>query len=275
MSTLALVSWDPILTGYLAVLLGIVVLCGSTYMLLATNLGARLGFLVAWTGLWSWMFLMGLVWWVFAIGWIGPGPSWQTVNVVSDVRGSLVEPVRDLHGVAVTASLPEEWHEFNDADARSTSDTSVVCSGDDSRLLDPVNTCYFGATTEFEVLRVLETGGEKYRVLGIPENAFTSYFIPSRSRARYAVVQLQAYEASAEIDRNLLDPDTGKAFVPEAKIDQNAPVYSVVMVRDQGSKRLRPALTAIFSGLMFSLGCYHLHRRDQALWAVREAAGSA
>ena len=53
MNPMAIVGWDPVLTGYLAVLLGILVLCGSVYLLLATNLGVRLGFLVAWTGFWS------------------------------------------------------------------------------------------------------------------------------------------------------------------------------------------------------------------------------
>ena len=58
MSLLAVVGWDPVLTGYLAVLLSVVILCGSVYLLLATNIGVRLGFLVAWTGFWGWNLLM-------------------------------------------------------------------------------------------------------------------------------------------------------------------------------------------------------------------------
>ena len=53
MTLIALVGWDPVITGYLAVLISVLVLCGSVYLLLATNLGVRLGFLVAWTGLWA------------------------------------------------------------------------------------------------------------------------------------------------------------------------------------------------------------------------------
>ena len=44
-------TWSPFIRGILVVLIGVGVLCGSVYLLLATNLGARLGFLVAMAGL--------------------------------------------------------------------------------------------------------------------------------------------------------------------------------------------------------------------------------
>ena len=48
-------SWDPAIRGILATAVGVVVLCGSVYLLLGTNLGARLGFLMAMAGLFGWM----------------------------------------------------------------------------------------------------------------------------------------------------------------------------------------------------------------------------
>ncbi len=42
--------WYPTILGVLVVVAGIVLFCGSIYVLLGTNLGARLGFLVAFTG---------------------------------------------------------------------------------------------------------------------------------------------------------------------------------------------------------------------------------
>ena len=41
------ISWDPTIRGYLVVATGVAVLCGSVYLLLATNTGVRLGFLIA------------------------------------------------------------------------------------------------------------------------------------------------------------------------------------------------------------------------------------
>lgn len=291
---LAIVSWDPVLTGYLAVIIGIAVLCGSVYLLLATNLGVRLGFLVAWTGLWGWMLLMSIVWWVFGIGWIGSQPGWNVLQVTSSPATVLVDEVQQLEGIPVDQS-PAGWIEIvvkekSDedaaeivepeilqaqafaADARSAADGHVVCDGADPRRLLAVNSCLFSAADQYKTYRVLIRGGERYRPAGIPDNVITQYFLPSRGRPHYAVVQIQPYQPRVEIDPNLFGDD-GKIVVPDPQIDANEPVYSVVLVRDHGSVRLRPALLTIFSALLFGLGCYHLHRRDQAIWAVREAAG--
>ena len=58
MSLLA-IGWDPELRGLLTVIMGVVVLMGSVYMIMATNMGSRLSFLVTLTGLMGWMALMG------------------------------------------------------------------------------------------------------------------------------------------------------------------------------------------------------------------------
>ena len=79
MSFLA-VGWEPELRGLLTVVIGFVILMGSVYLILATNMGARLGFLVSLTALAGWMMLMGLVWWIYGIGLRGPDPSWAPVT---------------------------------------------------------------------------------------------------------------------------------------------------------------------------------------------------
>ena len=270
-SILAIVSWDPVLTGYLAVIIAVGVLCGSVYLLLATNLGVRLGFLVAWTGLWGWMLLMSLVWWVFGIGWIGSQPGWNVTHVAANPATVPVAVVQDLARYDLDQA-PPEWTEVDEADIRSAADSHVVCDDADPRRLLAVNSCRFSAATDFVTHRVLITGGERYRPLGVPDNVVTQYFLPSRGMPEYAVVQIQPFAPMPDVDPNLVD-DEGTVILPQAQIDDDAPVYSIVMVRDHGSVRLRPALLAIFSALLFGLGCYHLHRRDQAIWAVREAAG--
>ena len=55
------------------------VLMGSVYLVIATNLGARLGFLVALTGLFGWLALMGGIWWIYGIGYKGAAPEWKEV----------------------------------------------------------------------------------------------------------------------------------------------------------------------------------------------------
>ncbi|WP_423916025.1 hypothetical protein [Candidatus Poriferisodalis sp.] len=268
---LGIVRWDPVLTGYLAVILAVSVLCGSVYLLLATNLGVRLGFLVAWTGLWGWMLLMSIVWWVFGIGWIGSQPGWNVLQVATNPAVVPTEEVQQLSAYGLD-QIPPDWTVVDEADARSTADSHVVCNDADPRRLLAVNSCLFSAATDYFTHRVVVTGGERYRPLSIPDNVITQYFFPSRGRPNYAVVQIQPFAPVADIDPNQLDEE-GEVILPQAEIDDDAPVYSVVMVRDHGSVRLRPALLSIFAALLFGLGCYHLHRRDQAIWAVREAAG--
>jgi hypothetical protein len=56
------IAWDPQIRGFLALGVGIVVLLGSVYLVMVTNLGTRLGFLVAAAAFWGWMAIMGLVW---------------------------------------------------------------------------------------------------------------------------------------------------------------------------------------------------------------------
>ncbi|WP_419944228.1 hypothetical protein [Candidatus Poriferisodalis sp.] len=298
---LGIVSWDPVLTGYLAVIISVLVLCGSVYLLLATNLGVRLGFLVAWTGLWGWMLLMAIVWWVFGIGWIGSQPGWNALQVTGNPQTSLIpevqqisayrvdQPPRDWIEIPVKSAEEEDDEEDADSadeivdpevleaqafvtDIRSAADSHIVCDDADPRRLLAVNSCLFSAPDQYKTYRVLIRGGERYRPLGIPDNVITQYFFPSRGKPHYAVVQIQSYQPRADLDPNLID-DEGKIVKVVPVVDDDAPVYSVVMVRDHGSVRLRPALLTIFSALLFGLGCYHLHRRDQAIWAVREAAG--
>ena len=71
-NVLAAITWSPGFRGILVVAVGVLVLMGSVYLLLATNTGARLGFLLALTGLMGWMTIMGLVWSMYGIGKQGP-----------------------------------------------------------------------------------------------------------------------------------------------------------------------------------------------------------
>src|SRR3954464_8150684 len=80
-NVLASIAWDPGFRGILVVAVAILVLPGSVYLLLGTNLGARLGFLVALTGLFGWLFLMGIMWTMYGIGYKGPAPSWKVLEV--------------------------------------------------------------------------------------------------------------------------------------------------------------------------------------------------
>ncbi len=80
-------GFDPFFRGFLSVMVGVVVLVGGTYLLIATNTGARSGFMIAGAGLFGWMFLMGIIWTIYGIGWRGDPPVWDLVAIIEDDPG--------------------------------------------------------------------------------------------------------------------------------------------------------------------------------------------
>lgn len=77
-------GFDPFFRGFLSVLVGVVVLMGGTYLLIATNSGSRTGGLIAGSALFGWMFLMGIAWTIYGIGWRGTAPTWELVEINGD-----------------------------------------------------------------------------------------------------------------------------------------------------------------------------------------------
>ena len=125
---LAGIAWDPQIRGFLAVLVGVVVLMGSVYLLLGTNLGARLGFLVALSAIFGWCTLMGVTWWVYGtIGMLGETPHWEVEEVVYQPGGTAedglaladLEKAHELDTSALPP--PEELQELDRRRARASS----------------------------------------------------------------------------------------------------------------------------------------------------------
>src|SRR5213083_422290 len=86
---LAGIAWDPQIRGFLAVLVGVVVLMGSIFLLLSTNIGSRLGFLFALSAFFGWCTLMGSTWMVYGtIGMLGEINHWEVKEVVFQPGGT-------------------------------------------------------------------------------------------------------------------------------------------------------------------------------------------
>ena len=86
LSTLLAISWEPEIRGVIVVLIGVVTLMGSVYLILGTNVGARLGLLIALAGLFGWMATMGAIWWTYGIGLKGREAPWKPAAPISIVR---------------------------------------------------------------------------------------------------------------------------------------------------------------------------------------------
>lgn len=245
--TLAAISWEPEIRGITAVLIGFVVLCGSIYLLLATNSGARTGLLLALAGLFGWCGIMGIIWWAYGIGWVGEEPSWVALEVNFDDLDSAVT-------VAV-ASDP------------TLSDWEPVVEGTpafgqlESATLEALTE---GSPPAYEdrgdiiVLGMRETGGkpepESDAMIDRVTNRITNTLRLTHP-TKYAVVVTQR-----AVDTGPLEP--GEA-PPSAVPDPDAPEVSLILIRDLGNLRFTPAAFTIFSFVVFGIIANVLHRRDK------------
>jgi hypothetical protein len=262
-SAVLAVGWEPELRGLLTVIIAVVVLCGSVYLLLGTNMGARLGFLVALTGLFGWMMLMGILWWVYGIGLIGEDPSWREVpgrTVIQDTsalrQAGVIESPPDIppdadpqtEALAVRQVLAEEgWTEIDEADFGQ----AATAAGNFLQ-----DTGAFGPG-EFQVTNLYETGGERW-----PKINESIDFLAFFHNPRYALAIVAPLEE--------LRTEPGRAPV-QAQIDPEGQRQYVYMVRDLGSRRLPSALLTIGSGIVFLALCWMLHRRDRIVAENRRA----
>src|SRR3546814_18085064 len=109
--TLAGIAWDPQIRGFLATAVGVVVLMGSVYLLVGTNLGSRLGFLISGAAFFGWMTLMGLTWWVYGtIGMLGTAPHWVVSEVVCpDLTAAALRPEERRVGKECGCACRSRW----------------------------------------------------------------------------------------------------------------------------------------------------------------------
>jgi hypothetical protein len=260
------IGWEPELRGLLTVVMSVVVFGGSTYLLLATNMGARLGFLVALAGLFGWMVVMGLLWWIYGIGLIGPDPSWRQVEgrtVIQDVdalyQTGVVQQRVPLTGAESTVGqatavgnvlVTEGWNRIPESEP-SFGQAAFAAGG----FLTETRAFAAGET---RVTAVFEIGGERYPKINETLDFFAFFHKP-----RYALVEV------APLEPLRLEP--GRAPVT-AEIDQSRERQYVYMVRDLGARRQPPALITIGSTIIFLALCALLHRRDKILAENRSAA---
>lgn len=289
------IAFDPNIRGALVVLVAVVVLIGGPWLLLATNLGSRLSVLVAVAGLTAWLAIMGATWTVYGIGLVGERPSWtvQEINA-GDLEQAQIEAARDapqgddLPAVDdLLAENPEIAESFDegatvrlgdvvDADGDVVGDVNdweVVGAaelGEPQTAADEALTsgegALFESSGEYVVLRGFEQGGKPERdgdgVFDRIANKATNS-IRLTHPTHYAIVQVQASQPT--------EVPEGAAPLPPTP-DPDAPVISVIMVRDLGNLRLPPFIFTLVNIALFALSAWLLHERDKAVMANRAGA---
>jgi len=248
---MASIGWDPFVRGLLIVVIAVLVLPGSVYLLLATNTGVRVGFMLTIAALSGWFVIMGLVWAVFGIGLPGRTAGWTVQEVITGDVSQSTTLTNFPNGFVVLAPGNAEL-----ADAQSAADKILSSSVAPA---NPKFTPPFQQPTDYVVI-----GGfrqDKTTVWHIRHHKLT----PFGHRKHVDVVQVQ---------KVLPQPSAGGA-PPRPQADPTQPVVTVVMLRDLGSLRQPPIIITITSLLIFGITCNALHRRDKEIMEARATAGAA
>ena len=258
LSTLFAISWQPEIRGIVVVLIAVVVLIGGTYLIVGSNLGARLGVLVVLAGFFGWMMTMGAIWWTYGIGLKGPAPSWKPAEPITIIRDAkalvgaeilktpadvAADPVAMATNVA-TQLESEGWHLLEESDpergqAVAASDAIIQVEAEEF------------AAGEYLSVAVYDRGGERY-----PKINDSLDFVAFFHKPRYALVEV------APVIPQRTEPGRAPA---RPVIDQAQPHRYVYMIRDLGAKRQPAILITFGSAIIFFILCWLLHRRDLML----------
>lgn len=258
MLSLLAISWEPELRGIVIVAIAVGVLIGGTYLVVGTNLGARLGFLVVLAGLFGWMSIMGGIWWTYGIGLKGREPSWEPAEPTTIVRdASFLQGAEILEtSISLTGSAPsdsavvskalqgEGWLLLAESD---TGHGQAVAASDDiiQREAEELE------AGEYLSLAVYDKGGDRW-----PKINESLDFLAFFHKPRFALVEV------APVLPQRTEPGRAPA---RPVVDDSQPRRYVHMVRDLGSKRQPAIFITIGSTIIFLLLCQLLHQRDLTL----------
>jgi hypothetical protein len=245
---LAAITWDPQIRGFLIFLTIFVALPGSVFLLLATNVGSRLGFLLAVAGLSGWLMLLGLMWTVTpsATGPKGRDPAWRVKGVVTGQLGvATPEPLG--------AHFPVGWNKLAEGDRQAA---EVATAAGEFFVGDQGTAFGYSGPSDYIVGSSYNKGGERKGPFGIlnfrPFNVF--------HKPHYAALVVRpAVKQEAQ---------PGQA-PPTPKIDTSKPGQTVLLERDLGTRRLPVFLVAVGAGIVFAMSLLALHRRDKAAMIAR------
>ena len=290
-TVLAGIAYDPEIRGVLIFAFALVFFCGSGWLLLGTNMGSRLGFLVAAGGLFGWLTVLSLSWWIYGVGPRGELPAWSVEEVnVGDISQAELEEARTLlpenlpdveqiladhpeiaaefeEGAATLseiAAVPDLPPEVSDQLENLQGDWAVLpqtaigdaqSAADAALISDEIG--LYTATSEYVLVGGFETGGKPDResdsIIDRVSNRITNT-LEVLNPPHYVVIQVQTSEPT-------FVPPGNAPLSPTADPDQ--PVVSVVMVRDLGTRRLPQGVLTFMWGGLFAVTCVQLHRRDR------------
>jgi len=301
------IAFDPGIRGVLVVLVGVVVLMGSVYLILGTNLGSRLGFLVALSGLFGWLTILTFVWWLTppAIGPRGNIPTWKPVEIYVngandsakvEVLNNLVDPASLATADEIIAQNPDLVNEFPNGFTLSdlqTNNPAIVSEFIDAEALNGwalvgtanageaqaaadlelVASGVFKTSSEYKKLNVWDYGGKPTLKDDCPDGG-TICRVQHRITSALQIKNPKHYSV-VQVQKVIPQTPVPGQAPPLPKVDPSQPVISVVLIRDIGNERVIPFLYFVISVSLFILSAWALHNRDKTLMKNKAMAEAA
>jgi hypothetical protein len=265
-------GWAPEIRGIVFVLIAVVVLMGSIYMILSTNVGGRLGLLIVLAALFGWMTCMAGIWATYGIGLKGKDPSWVAKDIIND--GNLANA---SHPVARDPSIPTAttdervngWIQLQPDDPKRG---QAVAAADEVIIDQKV----MQAGT-YQATAVFDKGGQRgpFHLTWDAPNWWPGVAAGDTWQFDWLAFFHKPHYALVEI-RPLVPQNTEPGRAPPAPvIDESQPPRYVLLERDLGNRR-RPAFLIMFgAAILFLIFCFMLHRRDRLSSANRAVTAGA
>jgi hypothetical protein len=216
--------------GYLIVVFSVGLFCGSIYLLLATDIGSRMGFMVSFASLTGFLAMLGLIWFTNLTplnALHGPPPHWVVEEVVDDPAQAKIEEVRDIKEQGVVLDAAQQ------GEVKATVDSALTAEDGEFTL--------FSSATDYVVIESEKIGGGS-----LP------FF---RHRPLHAVMHIQGAKKVEALP--------GAAPPPPAA-DPAQPAKYVVLRRDLGALRLPPVVMTVAFSILFALSLYVMHNMERA-----------
>jgi hypothetical protein len=224
------------LRGLLVVVFAAGLFCGSVYLLLATDVGSRIGFLLSIAALSGFISMLAMIWSTsqFPLNSLhGPAAHWKVMEVAKDSPdASKFKEVHDIQekGRKAETTVAQE--------VKATVDATLTAEGEFQS---------FAKSTDYLITGTREIGGGRKGLF--------------KHRPLFAVAEVRPVKK--------VDVPVGSA-PPTPEPDTTKPAVHVVLERDLGALRLPQYLTVIGAGIIFVISLLLLHSAERGRQAGKE-----
>ena len=225
------------LRGYAIVVFSVGLFCGSIYLVLATDVGNRMGFMISFASLCGFLAMLGLIWFTNLTplnALHGPPPHWNVKEVVDNPAQAKTETVRAIEEKGQILDAAEQ------GEVKATVDSALTAEGGEFK--------EFTNTSDYVVVKAERIGGGNL-----------SFF---RHRPLFAVMTIQGAKK--------VDPLPGGA-PPPPQADPAKPVRNIVLERDLGAMRQPPVVMTTAFSILFALSLYVMHNMERAALKAKAA----